>query len=210
MSNHCFFYEVDHLPPGLFKSCIIPRPIGWVSSIDQEGRENLAPFSYFNAVCDQPPMVMFATTGVHTEGGPKDSLKNIEETKEFVINLATFDLREKVNLSSADLPRGTSEFLYADLEYQNSSLVKPPRVKESPINIECTYFQSVQLPVFSEKTINRMIIGYVKGIHVSANILKEGIIDLDKLKPIARLGYDDYAFLTQANIFTMRRPGSHA
>ncbi len=83
--NSGVFYESDQLPPGLFKSCVVPRPIGWVSSIDKEGRENLAPFSYFNAVCDDPPMVMFATTGSHKEGGPKDSLKNIEETKEFVI-----------------------------------------------------------------------------------------------------------------------------
>jgi flavin reductase (DIM6/NTAB) family NADH-FMN oxidoreductase RutF len=208
MPNDNFFYESDHLPPGLFKSCIIPRPIGWVSTIDREGRENLAPFSYFNAVCDSPPMVMFSTTGAHKEGGPKDSLKNIEETKEFVINLATFNLREKINLSSADLPRGISEFVYAGLERQNSTLVKPPRVKESPINIECTYFQSIQLPALSENTINRMMIGYVRGIHISAKILKEGKIDLDELKPIARLGYDHYAFLTQANIFSMRRPGS--
>jgi flavin reductase (DIM6/NTAB) family NADH-FMN oxidoreductase RutF len=200
------FYETPDLPKGLFKACIVPRPIGWISTVDINGGVNLAPFSFFNIVCEDPPMIMFSTTNAHVEGGPKDSLKNIEDTKEFVVNIATYNLREQVNLSSAELPRQENEFKHAGLECLASTLVKPPRVKESPIQLECVYYQSLQLPTSSSQNINRMIIGLVKGIHVDSEVLTDGLVDIEKLQPIARMGYNDYAVITHNNTFRMLRP----
>ncbi len=200
------FYRAEELPKDLFKACIIPRPIGWVSTISSIGKPNLAPFSYFNAICDEPPMIMFSTTNAHIEGGPKDSLKNIEEVKEFVINITTFELRDEMNITSVDFPRRENEFEHANLESISSTLVKPLRIKKAPIHLECKYFQSVQLPTNSNKNINRMIIGLVEGIHVSPEILKDGLIDIDKLKPIARLGYNNYITISSSHVFTMIRP----
>lgn len=191
------------LPHDPFKACIIPRPIGWITSQDELGNLNLAPYSYFNAVSDSPPMVMFATTSEHIEGGPKDSLRNIEETKEFVVNIATYFIKEAINITSTNLPRNQSEIEYANLETIPSQLVKPPRIKASPIHLECTYHQSVQLPT-SAKQVNRLIIGHVIGIHINDEILTDGLIDIKKLMPITRLGYTDYAVITE--VFSMTRP----
>lgn len=201
------FYKISGnqhgLPHDPFNACIIPRPIGWITTQDKNGNLNLAPYSYFNAVSDSPPMIMFASTSEHIEGGPKDSLKNIEETQEFVINIATYALKDVVNITSANLPRNQSEIEYAKLETIPSRLVKPPRIKASPIHLECTYHQSVQLPI-GDGQINRLIIGHVIGIHINDEILTDGLIDIKKLKPIARLGYMDYAVVSET--FSMRRP----
>jgi flavin reductase (DIM6/NTAB) family NADH-FMN oxidoreductase RutF len=199
------FYDATKLPKGLFKACIVPRPIAWVSSVSEQGVFNLAPFSYFNAIADQPPLVMFSTTNTHIEGGAKDSLLNIEATKEFVINMATYDMREAVNLSSADLPRQENEFDFANIEYEPSEIVHVPRVKASPIHLECIYYTSVQLPTEGAETINRMVIGKVVGIHIREEILTDGKVDIAKLQPIARLGYNDYAKIS-TDIFSMIRP----
>lgn len=199
------FYPTPELPRGLFKACIVPRPIAWISTIDRNGELNLAPFSYFNAVCDEPPMIMFSATNAHFEGGPKDTLKNIEEVGEFVVNIATYDMRLHVNESSADLPRNCNEFDYANVEYEDSELIKPPRVKNSPIHLECLYHTSVQLPSNrSKEIINRMVIGRVIGINVKKEVMTDGLLDIRKIQPIARLGYNDYA--TIDNIFKMLRP----
>jgi len=202
------FYEIDKnnhgLPQNPFKACVVPRPIGWISSQDKQGHVNLAPYSYFNAISDEPPMVMFSTTSEHIEGGPKDTLKNIEETGEFVVNLATYTLAKAVNLTSANLCRTKNEFVFANLEVEPSQLVKPPRVKDSPIHLECLYHQSIQLPTNEQNHINRMIIGKVIGIHIDESVLTDGLIDMAKLLPIARLGYTDYAVIEQA--FSMQRP----
>lgn len=199
-------YHINDLPKNLFKACITPRPIGWLSTLNPDGTPNLAPFSYFNVICDNPPMVMFATMDSHIEGGPKDTLRNVEETGEFVVNVATFELREQVNLTSANLPRKHSEFEYSGLEYLPSVLVKPFRVKSSPIQMECKYYQSVQLPVISKDDINRMVIGTVELVHINPAILTDGFIDYDKFQPIARLGYNQYAVVTAKNIFKLDRP----
>jgi len=202
------FYKPDEnnhgLPHNPFKACIVPRPIGWISSQDKAGHINLAPYSYFNALSDGPPMVMFSTTSAHVEGGAKDTLKNIEETGEFVVNLATYALREAVNLTSANLSRHENEFNFANLTAEPSQLVKPPRVKESPIHLECLYHQSVQLPTYNSNAVNRMVIGKVIGIHICESILTNGLIDISKLLPISRLGYMDYAVI--AKTFSMQRP----
>ncbi len=199
-------YKVNDLPKNLFKACITPRPIGWLSTANLRGIPNLAPFSYFNIVCDDPPMVMFSAMNTHIEGGPKDTLYNVEETGEFVVNIATFDLREALNLTSANLPRQQSEFEYSGLEYLPSVLVKPFRVKSAPIQMECKHYQSIQLPTPSQDNINRMVIGTVELVHIDPSILTDGLIDHHKFQPIARLGYNHYSVVTSQSIFKMDRP----
>ncbi|MEM7171080.1 MAG: flavin reductase family protein [Pseudomonadota bacterium] len=201
------FYKVDE-PHGLarnpFKSLVAPRPIGWISSQDVEGRLNLAPYSFFNAVAADPPIVMFANNGAHSEGGAKDSVVNIESTKEFVCNLATWDTRESMNVSSAMVARDRDEFEMAGLTPIASKLVAPPRVKESPVHMECRYLQSLQLPSPDPNQPNTVVFGQVLGIHIDESILTEGYVDIAKLKPIARLGYMDYCVVEDR--FTMTRP----
>ncbi|MDH3316158.1 MAG: flavin reductase family protein, partial [Gammaproteobacteria bacterium] len=198
------FYET-HNHHGLkrdpFKSLVVPRPIGWISSQDAEGRVNLAPYSFFNAVASNPPIVMFSANGGHSEGGLKDSAKNAEETGEFVCNLATWELREKMNASSANLPRDRNEFLLAGLTPAASRLVTPPRVAESPVHLECLWIKTVPLPSNNPDEPNTVVFGKVIGIHIDDDVIKEGMIDMTKLKPIARLGYMDYTVVD--NIFSM-------
>ena len=202
------FYDTeknDHgLPFNPFKSCVVPRPIGWITSVDKMGNVNLAPYSYFNIVSDVPPMIMFSTTNSHHQGGAKDTLKNIEETKEFVVNMATWDLREEVNLTSADFDRDINEIEKAGLLMLPSTYVKVPRINGSPIHFECIYHQSIQLPVKDDKYINRLIIAKVIGVHIDDNIITDGKIDVTKFKPIARLGYMEYAVIDK--VFSMERP----
>lgn len=201
------FYPVDKtLPKGFFKACVVPRPIAWISSISASGHDNLAPFSFFNIVCEEPPMVMFSTTQSHHEGGEKDTLKNVEETGEFIVHLTTDALKDSMNLSSMALPRHVSEFDMAGLAYQPAARVKPKRLVDCPISMECQYYSSIQLPSSdAEKNINRMVIGTVLGIHVCASVIDEqGAIDITRVKPLARLGYQQYLRVTET--FDMPRP----
>lgn len=202
------FYDTEKnnhgLPFNPFKACIVPRPIAWITSLDRNGVLNLAPYSYFNLVTDSPPMIMFSTTTKHLDQGEKDTLKNVEETKEFVVNMATWDFREAVNVTSADFDRGISEVDMAKLETLPSCLVKPPRIKGSPIQLECVYYQSVQLPVIDEKYTNRIVIAKVVGVHIDDGVIVDGKIDITRCKPIARMGYMDY--LVVENKFSIERP----
>jgi len=186
-----------------FKACVVPRPIAWISSVNSSGITNLAPYSYFNAVTDDPPIVMFGSTTKRSEGKAKDSLSNIETTKEFVINLVTYDLREMMNKTSAPFPPGFSEIDYNKIETIPSNFVKPPRVKNSPINFECKYLKTVQLPTSTPTTSNKVIFGEVIGIHIDGSIITDGLVDITKFKPIARLGYSEYAVIEK--IFSMDR-----
>lgn len=202
------FYDTEKnnhgLPFNPFKACIIPRPIAWITSQDKNGILNLAPYSYFNAVSDIPPMIMFATTTKHMDQGKKDTLKNIEETKEFVVNIATWNLREAVNLSSGDFDRRVSEIDVAKLELLPSTYVKPPRIKGSPVHLECRYHQTVQLPVIDDKQTNQVVFAQVVGIHIDDSIIVDGKIDVTRFKPIARMGYMEYAMIEDK--FCMERP----
>lgn len=203
------FYEPknDHgLKRNPFKSLVVPRPIGWISSMDADGRVNLAPYSFFNAVSSEPPMVMFSGNGLHNEGGLKDSVKNAEETGEFVCNLATWELRDQMNASSGNLPREVDEFEVAKLTPLPSTLVKPPRVAESPVHMECLWLKTVLLPADEPEQPNHVVFGKVIGIHIDESIIKDGMIDMDVFRPIARLGYMDYTVVD--NVFTMKRPGA--
>jgi flavin reductase (DIM6/NTAB) family NADH-FMN oxidoreductase RutF len=199
------FYEPDSrdrelLPHDPFKAFIAPRPIGWVATIGASGAVNLAPYSYFNAVCDRPPIVMFSSAG------PKDSATFAGEGGEFVWNMATWDLREQMNATSATLPRGENEFEAAGLEMAPSKLVAPPRVATAPVSLECRVTQVLPLQsVNGAPASNIVVFGQVVGVHVDAAAIVDGRVDITRLKPIARCGYKgDYAVVTE--LFEMVRP----
>jgi flavin reductase (DIM6/NTAB) family NADH-FMN oxidoreductase RutF len=201
----CVFVHYDGRETGLphnpFKACVVPRPIGWISTVDPEGNRNLAPFSFFNAVSEQPPTVMFCANGPHLEGGEKDSVRNARATGEFVVNLATWELRQAVNTSSKRVPHGFDEFDLAELDSQPSLLVRPPRVAATPIALECKVVAIHELP---GEEINRMVVGRVLGIHIADELLVHGHVSIPRLRPIARLGYREYAVVNE--VFEMSRP----
>jgi flavin reductase (DIM6/NTAB) family NADH-FMN oxidoreductase RutF len=200
------FYEPkDHhgLPHDPFKSCVVPRPIGWLTTLSEDGVVNLAPFSFFNGVASDPPVVVAGINGRQPHG-PKDTLTNCRETGEFVANMATWDLREAMNLTSASLPAEIDEMALAGLTPAPSNLVKPPRVAESPINLECRVLQFVDLPSNDPESANTAVFGEVVGIHIADSVLTEGRVDTAKIKPVARLGYMEYAVVEE--VFAMPRP----
>lgn len=182
-----------------FKGLVVPRPIGWISTVSADGVTNLAPYSFFNAVADKPGYVMFSSSG------HKDSLKNIEATGEFVCSLATWELRDGVNLSSANLPYGVSEFPVSGLTAAPSRFVKPPRVAESPAAIECRHFQTMVLPKGDDEP-NYLIVGLVVGVYIDDRYIKDGLVDTGAMQPIARLGYREYAVVRREQIFEVDRP----
>lgn len=190
-----------------FKAIVAPRPIGWVTTVSRAGSVNLAPFSFFNAVASDPPVVVYGANGTHeADGGEKDSLRNVRETGEFVCNLATWELRSQMNLTSTPAPPGTDEMQAVGLERLASRLVKPPRVAGSPAHLECKLHQVVDLPPDPRNGArNTMVVGVVIGIHIDDAFVVNGRFDTARARPIARLGYNDYAVVTEA--FEMKRPG---
>ncbi len=202
------FYETkDHhgLPHDPFKSCLVPRLIGWISTLSPDGIVNLAPYSFFQGIGSEPPMVMFASLGDQPHG-PKDTVTNIEATGEFVCNMATWDLRTQMNISCAAVPAEMDEMEIAGLEKEPSVLVKPPRVKASPIHMECKHYQTIHLPSNKPNYKQKLVLGYVIGIHIRDEVLTDGIVDITKVRPIARMGYMDYAVVN--DVFTMFRPSA--
>lgn len=182
-----------------FKAIVSPRPIGWISSLDAQGRANLAPYSFFNAVGDRPPVVMFSSSGW------KHSVTNVEATGEFVCNLATYDLREKLNQTSAPYVEGESEFEAVGLTPVPSSVVKPPRVAETPIALECRHLQTVRIHDLDGKPVDQwMVLGQVVAVYIDDAVIHDGLIDVTELKPLARLGYRDFSAVTE--VFQMTRP----
>jgi flavin reductase (DIM6/NTAB) family NADH-FMN oxidoreductase RutF len=206
------YYEIDSanprahgLPHNPFKSLIVPRPIGWISTIDAAGKVNLAPYSFFNGVADSPPMVMFAHNGRHKEGGYKDSVINAENTGEFVVNIATWHLRAEMQATAAFVPRSVDEMELVGLRALPSIKVRPPRVALSPVHLECIYLQSVRLPTDNSNEPNVTVFGRVVAIHIDDSVLTDGLVDNAKLRPLARMGYHDYTVVD--SVFPMRRPG---
>jgi flavin reductase (DIM6/NTAB) family NADH-FMN oxidoreductase RutF len=184
-----------------FKALIAPRPVGWISTVSKDGVVNLAPYSFFNAVSEKPAYVVFGSAGV------KDSLANIRETKEFVCSLATYDLRNELNMTSASVPPHIDEFALGGLTAAKSIMVAPPRVKESPAAFECRHFQTIELPGNSSTPVGyHLVIGLVVGIHIDDRFIKDGLVDTAGMRPIARLGYMDYAVVTPETTFTIGRP----
>ncbi len=187
-----------------FKALVVPRPIGWISTVSAAGEINLAPFSFFNGVSDDPPCVMYCPNGTHPDGGPKDSLKNVQETGEFVFNLCNWDLREKMNETAAHLPRSVDEMAAAGLPAAECEKVAPPRVAAAPAAFECRYIQTVDLPIGRSGKASHVVLGEVIGIHIDDSVIADGIVDIGLLRPVARLGYMDYAVVEEG--FTMMRP----
>jgi len=202
------FYQPDKRDHGLprdpFKALVVPRPIGWISSIDPQGRPNLAPYSYFNGVSSDPPCVMFAPSMRSREGMRKDSHSNAELSGDFVVNLATYELREAMNASSASLAAGENEFAAAGLETLPSRLIKPPRVKGAPVHLECVYLKTVDLPSTVAGQANFIVVGRVVGIHIDDALIFDGRVDIARARPIARLSYMDYCVVDE--LFAMERP----
>ena len=183
---------------------IVPRPVGWISTLSVEGVPNLAPYSFFNAVAYRPPQVMFAATSNHNFGGPKDAVADAEATGEFVVNIATLGLAEQMNKSSVPAPHNIDEFEYSGLTKAASKLVKCPSVSESPVHLECRQTRSVAMLSDDTNNPNIIVFGEVIGVHIDDQIIVDGRIDFLKLRPIGRLGYLD--FVDVNNVFSMNRP----
>jgi flavin reductase (DIM6/NTAB) family NADH-FMN oxidoreductase RutF len=203
------YYEPGRTPHGLkhdpFKSCVVPRPIGWIATIDAAGTHNLAPFSQFQNVTFDPPIVMFSANQNST-GGRKDTVHNAERTGEFVWNMATWDLRDAVNASAQELPPEVDEFELAGLEKAPSRLVKPMRVARSPIQFECVYLNSLRFPGNGPMGSADVVFGRVVAVHIADEFIDaEGRVDVLKIRPIARMGYFEYT--TVDSTFSMVIPG---
>ena len=203
------FYEAKRNDHGLqfdpFKSCVVPRPIGWISTLSREGIPNLAPYSQFQNLTFDPPYVMFAANQ-KTDGSRKDSVVNAEQCGEFVYNMATYDLRAAVNHSSQEVPPDIDEFELVGVTKKPSTIVKPFRVEESPIQFECRYHQTLRLPGNGVMGTVDVVIGEVLGVHIKDEfIMPDGKLDILKMRPIGRLGYYDYTCIE--SIFEMIIPG---
>lgn len=190
------FYQPEKNDHGLarppFKSCVVPRAIGWLSTLSCDGVPNLAPYSQFTNLTFDPPYVLVSVNQNHLQNR-KDTTVNIEETGEFVYNMVTYDLREAMNVTAAELPPEVDEFEAAGLEKAPSVLVKPFRVAASPVQLECVYHQTIRLPGNGRNGTVDIIIGKVVGVHVKDEfILPDGKLDIVKMRPLARLGYSDY------------------
>ena len=192
----------DHgLPHNPFKAIVTPRPIAWVSSLDADGRANLAPYSFFNAFSDQPPMLAFGS-GVEKPGSgeTKDSVANIAETGEFVINLVSASLKDAMNVTSSHYEAGVDEFAKAGLEKGACETVRVPRVAAAPAAFECKLWQILELPGGR----NRMVIGEVTGVHIDPAMIRNGRYDVTLAQPLSRLGYRDYTIVD--DVFELSRP----
>ncbi|PSN70138.1 hypothetical protein BS50DRAFT_488484 [Corynespora cassiicola Philippines] len=213
------FYEpgkTEHgLPYDPFKACVIPRPIGWISTVSSSGQSNLAPYSQFNNLTFDPPFVMFSANQTPT-ATQKDTVVNVEATGVFCWNLATYPLREAVNITAEQVPNGVDEFARAGLEKESASInhvvvkgekVFLPMVKRSPIKFECEHYSTLRLPGNPPMGAVDVVIGKVIGIHIDESVLTEGRIDIKKTEPIARCGYFEYTVVR--DVFEMQIPGDN-
>lgn len=188
-------------PHDPFKGVIVPRPIGWISTMSEGGALNLAPYSFFNGFSSWPQIVGFSSETA------KDSLTFAVETGEFVWSMATWALRDKMNLTSAGLPRGESEFAYARIATAPSKLVRAPRVADSPAALECRVTQVVRLQNMQGQELpGTLVLGQVIGMHIDERFVKNGRFDLAAVQPIARCGYDEYTVIER--VFSLKRPES--
>lgn len=199
------FYQpqIDNhgLPHNPFKAIVSPRPIGWISTVDANGIANLAPYSFFNAIADTPPMVAFGSGGKKADQAfNKDSVANIRATGEFVVNIVSYALRDAMNASSASLPAGEDEFEAAGLEKAACNVVTAPRVAAAPAALECKLFKFVDLPGDN----NVLVIGEVVGVHMDDSAIVDGIFDVTRFQPLARLGYHDYSVIS--DVISLKRP----
>jgi flavin reductase (DIM6/NTAB) family NADH-FMN oxidoreductase RutF len=206
------YYEPGRTPHGLpynpFKACIVPRPIGWISTTSPDGIDNLAPFSQFQMISYDPPTLMFSANR-NSRGQCKDTVVNVEASGEFVWNMATWGLREQVNLTSEELPAGEDEFSHARLQKSPSRLVRPPRVAASPVQFECRLLRTVHLEGNTPTGTVDVFFGAVVAIHIDDAFMRsDGRLDIEGIRPLARLGYHDYTSVE--SVFEMKPRGSPA
>ncbi|QBF32926.1 flavin reductase family protein [Thalassococcus sp. S3] len=189
------------LPHNPFNAIVTPRPIGWISSRDAQGRDNLAPYSFFNAVAYVPPQVMFASTGAKPDqDNTKDSVANIAETGVFCVNIVEYALRDAMNASSETLAKEVDEFTHAGLEAAECDTIPCARVAAAPAALECRLTRIVTLPGAS----NTVVFGEVTGVHIRDDVLNDGRVDVTRYEPLSRLGYRDYTRVRE--VFELMRP----
>ena len=204
------FYETeknDHgLPYNPIKACVVPRPIGWITSVNEDGLVNAAPYSFFNILSYSPPYVLFSGGG-HTEDlKDKDSIANVRSTGEFVYNMATWDQREQMNNTGLIVDRTVSELAETGLETLPSALVVPPRIKGAPVHLECKLHEIVNLPGHDAMSTHSAVFGVVVGVHIADDaVTEDGIFDVARYKPLSRLGYKDYAWTDESVVFQMEK-----
>jgi flavin reductase (DIM6/NTAB) family NADH-FMN oxidoreductase RutF len=193
---------------GMLLNSVAPRPIAWVSTVSPSGQPNLAPFSFFNVVCVNPPLLAFAPGLRHpkrpeaSRGEAKDTLRNIRETKEFVVNIVTYELAEAMNLTSGEYDSSVNEFELAKLTPEPSKIVRPPRVAESPVSFECKLHQIIDFS--TSPTSGSLVMGQIVSIHIGDAYLKDGRLERNSLDLIGRMGGIQYTRTTQR--FEMVRP----
>lgn len=199
------FYKPEDghgLPHSPFNAIVSPRPIGWISTRGADGSENLAPYSFFNAVAYVPPQVMFSSTSAKNDrDGTKDSVGNIRETGVFCVNVVEYAMRDAMNITSGNHTRDVDEFTLAGLEREPCQTIACSRVKAAPAALECKLTQIVQLP----GEANFAVFGEVTGVHMRDDCLVDGLFDVTKFQPLARMGYTYYTKVTEA--FSIKRPG---
>jgi flavin reductase (DIM6/NTAB) family NADH-FMN oxidoreductase RutF len=198
------FYEPKNghgLPHNPFNAIVTPRPIAWVSTRGADGRDNLAPYSFFNAVAYEPPQVMFSSTSIKEDrGDTKDSVANIRETGVFTINIVEYAARDAMNKTSGLWDRETDEFALAGLEKGDSETINCPRIADAPASLECKLTQIVKLP----GAANFAVFGEVTGVHMRDDCMVNGAFDVTRFQPLARMGYRDYAVVRE--VFSLKRP----
>lgn len=198
--------DPNPLPYGVFKSSTVPRPIGWLSSVSLDGVENIAPYSQWQNLTFDSPMVMFSANR-YPDGRRKDTVINAESTGWFTYNMATYKLREHVNLSAMALEPGVSEFDHLDVTRITADSYPMPMVKESPVRFECRYHSTTTIPGKSNVGMIDVVFAEVAMIHVDDEVITDdGRIDILQIEPIARLGYFDYTVVRET--FEMRVPGA--
>ena len=185
-----------------FNAIVTPRPIGWIATRGADGSENLAPYSFFNAVAYVPPQVMFASTSAKPDrGDTKDSVSNIRETGVFAVNIVEYEMRDVMNVTSGPWEREVDEFDKAGIERAECDVIPCSRVVGSPATLECRMTQIVTLKGES----NFLVIGEVVGVHLRDDCVEDGMFDILKYQPLTRLGYRDYSRITE--VFSLKRPG---
>jgi len=199
------FYEPRNghgLPHNPFNAIVTPRPIGWISTRGSDGQNNLAPYSFFNAVAYVPPQVMFASTSAKPDrDGTKDSVANIRETGVFCVNVVEFAARDAMNATSGPWPREVDEFDHAAIAREECTTISAARVTGAPAALECRMTQIISL----EGAANFLVLGEVVGIHMRDDCIVNGMFDITRFRPLARCGYRDYAVVNE--VFSLSRPG---
>ncbi|MEM8630352.1 MAG: flavin reductase family protein [Pseudomonadota bacterium] len=199
------FYRPDDghgLRHNPFNAIVTPRPIGWISTRAQDGSENLAPYSFFNATAYVPPQVMFASTSAKADrDGTKDSVSNIRETGVFCVNVVEFAMKDVMNVTSGEWDKEVDEFAYAGVDRAECSEIACSRVAAAPANLECRLNQIIKL----EGEHNHMVLGTVVGVHLRDDCVSDGIFDVLSFNPLTRMGYRDYSVIREK--FSLKRPG---